>query len=106
MKPPRVGFTVRRLMLSVVAVAVLFAGEATRRRWESLASAYRRKAGECEHVAVMAEHGSGLGAALGNDSEKKKHKRIADHYVALARKYERAATHPWLPVAPDPPEPE
>jgi hypothetical protein len=30
----------------------------------------------------------------------------ADHHTLLARKYERAACYPWLPVEPDPPEPE
>jgi hypothetical protein len=31
--------------------------------------------------------------------------RIAYH-AALKAKYERAARYPWLPIAPDPPEPE
>ena len=30
----------------------------------------------------------------------------ADHHESLARKYERAARQPWLPVEPDPPEPD
>jgi hypothetical protein len=30
----------------------------------------------------------------------------ADHHASLARKYEQAARYPWLPVEPDPPEPE
>ena len=30
----------------------------------------------------------------------------ADHHASLARKYERAARYPWLPVEPDPPEPD
>jgi hypothetical protein len=29
----------------------------------------------------------------------------ADHHASLARKYERAARYPWLPVESDPPEP-
>ena len=32
--------------------------------------------------------------------------RKAEHHAGLARKYEWAARHPWLPVLPDPPEPE
>jgi hypothetical protein len=31
---------------------------------------------------------------------------VADRSGELRRKYERAARYPWLPVAPDPPEPE
>jgi hypothetical protein len=30
----------------------------------------------------------------------------AEYYAALGKKYHKAATKPWLPVAPDPPEPE
>ncbi len=30
----------------------------------------------------------------------------AEHHESLARKYEQAARYPWLPVEPDPPEPE
>jgi hypothetical protein len=32
--------------------------------------------------------------------------RLTAHYLSLARKYERAARRPWLPVEPDPPHPE
>ncbi len=32
--------------------------------------------------------------------------RIADHHLSLVEKYSQAARYPWLPVAPDPPEPE
>jgi hypothetical protein len=32
--------------------------------------------------------------------------RISAHYTRLKLKYERAARYPWLPVEPDPPEPE
>jgi hypothetical protein len=32
--------------------------------------------------------------------------RKIDYHANLRRKYERAARYPWLPVAPDPPEPE
>lgn len=32
-------------------------------------------------------------------------RRVAYH-AAMARKYRRAARYPWLPVEPDPPEPE
>ena len=106
MRLRRVRFSIRRLLVAVAVVALVFAGEATRRRWESLASAYRGKAGRREHVALVALHSSALEVARGNDSEMRKLKRIGDHHVALARKYQHAARCPWLPVAPDPPEPK
>src|SRR5580704_9650482 len=31
---------------------------------------------------------------------------LADYHSRLKRKYEQAACHPWLPVEPDPPEPQ
>jgi hypothetical protein len=34
------------------------------------------------------------------------HDRRAEYFGRLARKYERAARYPWLPVPPDPPEPK
>ena len=32
--------------------------------------------------------------------------RRINYHAEMARKYEHAARYPWLPVAPDPPEPE
>jgi hypothetical protein len=32
--------------------------------------------------------------------------RLHQWHLSMARKYERAAGYPWLPAAPDPPEPE
>ncbi len=32
--------------------------------------------------------------------------RKIGYHAAMARKYEHAAGYPWLPVEPDPPEPE
>jgi hypothetical protein len=33
-------------------------------------------------------------------------RRRVDYHAALARKWNRAYRYPWLPVEPDPPEPE
>lgn len=33
-------------------------------------------------------------------------RRLAGYHATLRRKYERAARYPWLPIEPDPPEPE
>ena len=38
--------------------------------------------------------------------EVKTYERNARHWQMVAEKYERAARYPWLPVAPDPPEPK
>jgi hypothetical protein len=34
------------------------------------------------------------------------HNTLANYHGRLRRKYERAARYPWLPIAPDPPEPK
>jgi hypothetical protein len=39
-------------------------------------------------------------------SDAARYKRLFDYFDSLSRKYERAAKFPWLPVAPDPPEPQ
>jgi hypothetical protein len=86
---PRVRFTVRRMM---VAVAVLAISMAAGLRWFDLRSRARAYA---------------FWAAVSPVSFKgPKGERLATHYDLLRLKYEWAARYPWLPVAPDPPEPE
>jgi hypothetical protein len=48
----------------------------------------------------LEQDGSGIAAIAFRNREN------AAWHGALKRKYERAARYPWLPVAPDPPEPE
>jgi hypothetical protein len=35
-----------------------------------------------------------------------KHWHLIDWHASMVRKYDHAARYPWLPVEPDPPEPE
>lgn len=35
-----------------------------------------------------------------------RHQQLADYHRDMSRKYQRAATRPWLPISPDPPVPE
>jgi hypothetical protein len=94
MRLPRVRFTVRRLMASVAIVAFILWAE----RLLRLPREYRDRAGyysQCEFDA------SGR-LAPGNPRDR----AVVDHYHSLHEKYERAARYPWLPIAPDPPEPE
>jgi hypothetical protein len=35
-----------------------------------------------------------------------KYRRLADYHAQLRQKWETASSHPWEPVAPDPPEPK
>ncbi len=111
---PRFRFTVRRMMVAVAIAAFMLAGgELLRRR-----NAYLEKAENFRHDIVPP---SGWDMGGGTLSEEEFRKQLAAfqaegeairrtprsrHYQAMARKYERAARYPWLPVAPDPPEPK
>jgi hypothetical protein len=95
MRSPRVRFTVRGLMVAVAAAAILIGAETMRRRSE-------RFRGMAERFGLL-ERACRLfywGPDTPVDNPK------AFYYADLRRKYERAARRPWLPVAPDPPEPE
>ncbi len=88
---PRVRFTVRRMMVAVAVVAIGVVGyvnvekDRTRRVWIAAEHAY-----EAELLAKSA----------GSSPAKFR------WHEAMAAKYLRAARYPFLPVAPDPPEPE
>ncbi len=92
MRFPRVRFTVRRMMVAVAIVACIC--------WASLLIERRRR-----FLIIAGSHRMPDARFLWN--------RGADYELRLVRwhdemqaKYEFAAAHPWLPVAPDPPAPE
>jgi hypothetical protein len=137
-----VQFSVRRLLLAVVVVAIVAGvaaeGERGRRRAEAefhraVARSGRRRAAEKaerkrEEVLKRIRFLKGritqqeLGArklwdrpeqaalSLWHAEESRTQMvhavRVEEHYAQLRAKYLDAADHPWLPVAPDPPEPE
>jgi hypothetical protein len=103
MRLPRVRFTVRRLMIAVAVVAVLLGGELIRRqraaRLERLAWLARcermlatsHPEEEREIASPYLKHGKQMG--------------VVEALQEIARqrlRYEYAASHPWLPVPPDP----
>ena len=126
MKLPRVRFTVRRMMVAVAVVAVALTLDTMRNRaftfrriaekhawredaFRSGARAildYQRRLrigelGEFEPRPVHPDKPNMSFDEMAEDSEQR-----AGYYARLVAKYRRAARHPWLPVAPDPPEPE
>jgi hypothetical protein len=97
MKLPKPRFTVRRLMVAV-AIAATTLGMAqwmARRasRFGQLASDYCHQAELNEQMWAVGNRTYPLDVWAG-------------HQRRLQHKYEHAARRPWLPVAPDPPEPE
>jgi hypothetical protein len=86
-------FTVRRLMVAVAIIGSALGITIERRerfRWIAV-----------HHRAAVPQHIPGI-MPLGMED---KDWRLIEWHESMARKYEHAARYPWLPVAPDPPEP-
>jgi hypothetical protein len=95
-------FTVRRLMIAVVVVGLISAVGIEIRRYlregEILRQRYRDRANFYELRIELVTNWT-------IESVRSREIRRA-HCERLWKKYDFAAHHPWLPVAPDPPEPE
>ncbi len=87
---PRI--TVRRLMIAVFLASLVFGG---------IAEAMKLRVKSEEYRARATSHGVGC---VGVDPE---YNRYCDEWNVCneQKKYERAARYPWLPIAPDTPEP-
>jgi hypothetical protein len=106
---------VRRLIVVVAALVLALGAEVTRRRWDRLSLAYRRRAefavgqavatGELANDLARRLEGSAgdpdpaAYAALVSATKRRR------YFRALSVKYYYASSHPWLPVGPDPPGP-
>jgi hypothetical protein len=90
MRMRRLRFTVRGMMIAVAIVGLAVGCLAERRA--RFTRIYNR------HSRYLLGKGSGWYTARSY--------RIIDWNVDMYEKYERAVRYPWLPVAPDPPEPE
>ncbi len=109
MRVPRVRFTVRRMMIVVVfAASILAAIAAVERRREQ----FRRKAQEYSRMSNdLFVHGylfgksSTFGPSAAEVRISDEYQRRSIRYLRLKEKYDRAARYPWVPLAPDPPEP-
>jgi hypothetical protein len=95
MRLPR--FRLRALMLVIAVVVLLIGGVAElprrRERFQRYAS---------YHTWESIPSGPGYPESLDEAARRGR----SEWQAALAKKYRRAARHPWLPVWPDPPEPE
>lgn len=100
-------FTVRGLMIAgAVAGVVMAARELSGRR-----AGYLMRAGEHSsqawHLREAARNTAWYGHGLTDLRHyRERSERAATWHDSLRSKYERAARSPWLPVGPDPPEPE
>ena len=103
MRLPRVRLTVRRLMVAVAVVALCLTAWSYWDRRDERYFEFAVKAMSHTTLAVAYETGRPIGSLR---ERARVNPRKAAYHAALARKYEYAASRPWLPVLPDPPEPE
>jgi hypothetical protein len=104
MRVPRM--TTRRWIVMIVISASLMGIVAEVNRHLKYASDYRSRAfwySVAEKInrgeVVTIPGGMTIGRSVGSPT-------LAAYYHQMKRKYARAATHPWLPVAPDGPAPQ
>ena len=108
MRLPRM--TTRRWMV-VVAVVGTSVGAAMlairSRTYAALAALHTKSELECRRV-VEAFKGRGFDGEIWSDAiaYARRCRRLVPYHAALRHKYEHAARTPWLPVEPDPPEPQ
>lgn len=101
---PRVRFTVRRMMVAV-AVAALTLGvivglQNRHQRFRRIAEDHRSR------MIAWEEVGRSEATRKRFDLSGQQVSLAAHHWhLQMAENYEHAARRPWLPVAPDPPEP-
>src|SRR4051812_27431127 len=102
----RLRFTIRRMMIVVIVLAVALG--VFRYRCNALARLARshRRTAE-ESVSTLDRF---VESEIPRDSNYQKTKlflvRLAEYRWNLADKYAYAASHPWLSIEPDPPEPK
>jgi hypothetical protein len=90
MRVPRIRFTVRRMMVAVAIMAVLLGLFG----WMDRRAGLFRERRDFHRV-----HWSAIDEGFEVEAPP------AAYHRAMAEKYRIAAERPWLPVAPDPPEP-
>jgi hypothetical protein len=96
--------TTRRWIVTVVISAGLMGIGVEVKRELRCAHDYRRIA-EVYGIAETLNHGQSVTFPNGTTMQGRGSAELATYYMELRRKYERAASRPWLYVEPDPPEP-
>jgi hypothetical protein len=102
MRLPRVRVTIRRVMVAIAVMAVVFGVWVRRKQFLDRARYYA----DASLSPISDPPPPGDDALQEWESEQARQRERVEHFERLGLKYERAARYPWLPVAPDPPEPE
>jgi hypothetical protein len=95
--------SIRMLMVLVAIAGLAMAGAIMVRR----STEFRALAEEQADAEMMSMSYADDARGEGGDSQRvARGEQMAAYHRELRAKYERAARYPWLPVEPDPPEPE
>jgi hypothetical protein len=111
MRLGRVRFTIRRMMVVVAGAGIILGASVVLQRRHARFSelaVHHEASSQLRFIAqgeVGGSHSSRLLNGLGEELSGLSNARVEWHR-RLGVKYRRAARSPWLPVEPDPPEPE
>jgi hypothetical protein len=100
-------FTIWQIMVVVAAAAVIVAVRIETARIKLWRLDCQLRA--IDHTIGAARYdGTGVVSCIGpyEDPSSVYNPRRAAYHAAMSRKWADAAEHPWLPVKPDPPEPQ
>lgn len=99
---PRPRFSVRRLMLAValVAVALIFYIRVARPWYDRRSARFHERVSYHQTLWIWERGSRQRGCVVIVTPQ------LRAYHNAMAAKYDWAERYPWLPVSPDPPEPE
>jgi hypothetical protein len=95
--------SIRMLMALVAIAAFAMAGVMMVRRSNEFRAITEEQA-DAERASM--EYADDARGERGDPQRVARGEQMATYHRGLRIKYERAARYPWLPVAPDPPEPD
>ena len=111
MRLPRMQFTVRRMMVAVALVAAVLSVVERRERLKGIAVGHKLEKSkvfksDLEIYLILTVSPGESGTHTAERERACRPLLQFNHYHdQMIEKYERAASRPWLPVAPDPPPP-
>jgi hypothetical protein len=122
MRLPRVRFTIWRLMVAVAIVALLIVGSRQGVSWYRISSKAADEVAGLRPILVYSRRDYDEPAAVSKrrihnrefeegmlETQKRRlarERRTEEYIIQLIANYERRIYSPWLPVKPDPPEPD